>query len=316
MPKHVPTSAFPAVLAALLHVVCAGVAHADCGLPNVEAAICPALVGFGASSEAMAISADGHTVVGSANQLPARWVDGEPASLGVIPPDAHSGMAHAVTSDGSHVVGCAPNNVASNIFEWTANDGVFWLWDPRQWKCARDMSDDGQVLVGFGHDDGPPARWVNGVYEELIPGGSGVSGAAYALSGDGSVAVGSVLAGQVPPTYHLYYHAYQWDDSGAFDLMQTGWAGDQGSNGRAYGINRDGSIIVGSAQAPLPTGPWPPNRPYRAIRRDQGIATFLDQTGYVGSDAWDVSADGSRIVGKLRDGTGSIAASWGLAASR
>lgn len=145
----------PLLFSALLALTClpAGAARADCGLPGVESVACPSLTGLGATSWVNDISADGHTVVGSLNDLPMRWVDGVAQPLGPLPPEFNSeASAIAAVADGSLIVGHGyylhepPSTQMSGAFTWTPETGVQTLPLPGWNPVISSVSEDGLVI--------------------------------------------------------------------------------------------------------------------------------------------------------------------------
>lgn len=122
------------------------------------------------ASRANAISADGEVIAGwsDANtgaRLAATWSHGGPPAWLVPPPSKISvGEANGISSDGSIVVGGAYNDYTNpkkpgKLFEpwiWTADSGVVPLGTAKGLRgdivdgqhYARDVSDDGNVVVG------------------------------------------------------------------------------------------------------------------------------------------------------------------------
>jgi uncharacterized membrane protein len=246
----------------------------DCGLPGVEAVACPWLKGLGDKSHAYGISADGRTVVGSQFDLPARWVDGVFEALG--PQPFETGAAGGVSSDGSVVAGAADNGKFVQSFVWTVEGGLQLL---DRSMTIYTLSDDGRVIGGSwaGSWNGSwtnalPARWVDGVMEPLPSYGN--FGLVTVLSADGSIA-----AGQHPTNRPL-----AWGPSGAMIDLMPGVHLDYAI---PYAISPDGSIIVGDADG-------------KVVRWDDLVPTYLDMGGF---RRWviarDLSADGSRVVGRV-----------------
>jgi hypothetical protein len=169
-----------------------------------------------------------------------------------------------------------------------------------------DISHEGHVVVGsYGED--AAARWTDGVLELLPPPEivspywSPANTVYYTnlqgVSADGLVAIGYAWVESVRPI--------RWDADGGVDLMASDvWPGFQGffSHGKAYGLSPDGSVIVGCAQAPPP--PAFNNRPYQPVRWDDLDVSFLEAGTATGGCAYDVSADGTRVVG------GTYTTSW------
>ncbi|MBN2583157.1 MAG: PEP-CTERM sorting domain-containing protein [Planctomycetes bacterium] len=198
-------------------------------------------------SQAMDVSADGSVVVGyhmeGGDWEAFRWTEAHGVeSLGSLPGyTPHS--ATGVSADGSVIVGYGQGATALMSFLWTAEDGLVVLDDAPGFE-ARAVSDDGKVIVGFG--GGTTRRWT--AETGLVSLGPGL---VHDVSGDGSVVVGSSLAG-----------AWVWDEIHGMRLVSdilteagidiTGWllAG-------AHGVSYDGTVIVGEGlRADAPAGAW------------------------------------------------------------
>jgi uncharacterized membrane protein len=103
-------------------------------------------------NEALAVSDDGHVIVGASGGVATRWVDKVPSSLGSI------GEGIAASSDGSVIVGM----IGNDPFVWTSAAGIRPLATVLSglgvtmsgYTLARvtDLSDDGHVIVGYGSD--------------------------------------------------------------------------------------------------------------------------------------------------------------------
>jgi uncharacterized membrane protein len=106
---------------------------------------------------------------------------------------------------------------------------------------------------------------------------------AQAISGDGSTGVGYATTD---------FDAYKWDEDGVPTLIQLG--------ARAYGVNVDGSIIVGAEEGPLGS--------LRAIKWVNGVATQLSNGDF--GQALDVSDDGAVIVGDTVSSGNTKATIW------
>jgi probable HAF family extracellular repeat protein len=113
----------------------------------------------------------------------------------------------------------------------------------------------------------------------------------YALSGDGSTAVGYA--------YWAFNASYptSWDENGVPTLVDTG--GTTAVFSEARGVNFDGSVVVGFERD---------NGSKRAVNWVNGVKSLL-QNGDSGG-AEDVNDDGTIIVGYSDDASGSQQATW------
>ncbi len=175
-------------------------------------------------TDAYAISADGHVIVGRSNGAthtgqPARWVDGVVQPLGDIPGSNSIGKALAVNADGSVIVGeGAGNNRAFRWINGTMEALPLIGESDIQDSTAFDVSANGRRIVGqqthFNfHTDG--LLWEDGVVRNLgyLPGGNRTF--AETISDDGSLIFGESGVG-----FTTGIHAFLWDDAnGIQDLM-------------------------------------------------------------------------------------------------
>jgi len=240
------------------------------------------------------LSADGSTVVGSAYVCPDgsrtctntgkteayRWtVANGYQLLGDLngsfgsSPSATGSAAFAVSSDGSLVVGDAPQGSNSfGAFRWTANQGMeplpqppmnqafavsadgnmivgqfgwfntttdqsgnFGNTEPASRATGLGVSADGQIVVGVA--GGTAFRWTQtGGLQDINP-VAGQASDADAISEDGTAIVGEFQLPSGP------YHAFRWTASTG--MVDIGTLGGPGS--RALGVNHDGSVIVGTS---------------------------------------------------------------------
>ena len=170
------------------------------------------------------------------------WVNGtETAFLGWSPLDG--GVALGVSANGSVIVG----NYGNNAFRWTSSNGTtpILLGDFGGGSGQSNATNtDGSVVVGTAADDNihsQPFRWTqSGGLQALCP--AAVFATALAVSGDGSVVVGS--AGNGGP-------AFRWTASTGCQQISTllnaaginipGWSFSQ-----AVAISADGTTIAGN----------------------------------------------------------------------
>ena len=165
--------------------------------------------------------------------------------LGDLPGGSFFSEAHAVSADGSVVVGSSAAASSTEAFRWTRAQGMVGIGFPEGTvaSAATDVSADGSVIVGTGWYGGcwgcpsPIAfRWT--ADSGFVNVGS--TGRAVSVSADGSVIVGG--AGASPS------QAFRWTpDEGMVDL------GDPLLDSMAAAVSADGSIVVGWVE----TGPSP-----------------------------------------------------------
>ncbi len=237
-------------------------------------------------SRAFGVSDDGTTVVGfsidasSSHGQAFRWTQEDGiVGLGYLDGAANSwSTAYGISSDGSIVVGTG-NNASSDweAFRWTEADGIVGLGTLGGTSSkGSGVSSDGSVIVGWAtHSVGVNLgfRWTEADGMVALLGTS----AANDVSADGSVVVGySMLPGS-------NREGYQWTKA-------TGpiFFGSSDSIGEA--VSADGSVVVGR---------WEKDNNENAYRWTQatGLVSLGHLPGHSKSHAYDVSSDGSLVVG-------------------
>ena len=184
--------------------------------------------------------------------------------------------AHAVSSDGSVVVGASAydSNGQPHAFKWTLASGMQDLGTlGGDWSEATDVSADGLVIVGWSYD-------TNGIYRAFK--WTAAAGMQDLGTGDYSKAKGVSTDGLVI-IVNISPVAYRWTLSGGLeDLGNLG-----GTSTGANDISADGSVIVGYSN--IASGD-----PY-AFRWDQGSGIVNIGAYYSFADG--VSGDGSTVTG-------------------
>lgn len=211
-------------------------------------------------SSAGAISADGLIIAGDSSSGGVelfRWTQSTGmVGLGDLPGGVVGAFASGIADNGVIVGAGTPDYGQIEAVRWTQSGGLVGLGDFQDsslQSAARDISSDGNVIVGHGSPNGTlgeyeAARWEGGTMYHLgyLPGDN--SSIAYAVSGDGSTIVGwSRGSGDG--------RAFRWTIS---DGMQS-IAELLNSNGvstsgwvltTATGVSADGKIIVGYGRNP------------------------------------------------------------------
>ena len=257
-------------------------------------------------SRAEDVSADGLTVVGysqsiAGNEVEAfRWTQVEGMTdLG----DAGepSSRAHAVSADGSFIVGERGPAVSSGDSQpavWKVNDEVTLIpvsgYHMQRATRATGVSADGSVVVGEMREVGP---WTLSGFRWSPEGLFFLSSIHYgwdaypaAVSPDGQTVVGGSWTGA--PGEGDWWEATRWDAwtviAGEGDNQGQGLGRLGSTHSAAFAISADGSTIVGESGAEAVT----------FCRPGTGGIVGLDRlTGHQASSANDVSGDGGVIVG-------------------
>jgi uncharacterized membrane protein len=225
------------------------------------------LPGLGFESYAYDISADGSAVVGASAaskfRLGYRWTE-ETGMVSLFPSDYSD--ATGISADGTTIVGLATGEPVDSAFAWTEASGPMALdVDPDAYSSG--VSADGAVAVGstYHHGAFTALRWKDGVSIHPCPGESD----AYAASADGSVVVG--VEGSIVAGIGTVGTGFRW---------REGIGLDNPFPAAAFAISYDGSVVGGELFRWTQSG---------------GIET-------ISGNAYDLSADGSVMVGKASDG--------------
>jgi probable HAF family extracellular repeat protein len=247
----------------------------------------------GNESSAYDVSADGSVVVGEFTTLTElnafRWT----ATGSTLRPSVLE--VSGVSPSGSVVVGRYLTANGPEAFRWTAGGTFEGLGDfpgVRMDSGAFDASADGSVIIGYGTAaDSEAFRWTQAtgmVGLGFLPGGYTQS-VALGVSADGAFVVG------YNGGFGLRDQAYRWS-------AQTGMIGlgflPEAITSIAHRVSADGSVVVGANDLPPP--PASIHGRLLAFRwtEAEGMVSLGDLPGgRLLSDAFDVSADGSVIVG-------------------
>jgi len=215
-------------------------------------------------SRANGVSADGFVIVGESrnsngNVEAFMWTSGG----GMVPlgflPGAIVGIndesvAHAVSADGSVIVGVSLNSNGDNeAFRWTSGGGMVGLdflpGASFPFSRARDVSADGSVIVGDANNsngNGEAFMWTSGggmVGLGFLPGAPGPDFSnADGVSADGSVIVGASR------NSNNDQEAFRWTLGGGMVPLGflPGGAGVTNPSSVARAISADGFVIVGN----------------------------------------------------------------------
>lgn len=175
--------------------------------------------------------------------------------------------------------------------------------DGHNYVIAWGVSDNGSVIVGYSaagsSTRGTAVLWEGATRTtlgHLATTTAFQNSVAYAVSGDGTVAVGA----SVTDTAAL--HAVRWVSKGApQDIQSSGFSASS-----ARSVSRDGSVIVGEAHGAVLA-----NEAFVWTAADGmiGLGVLPADVGksFAGSFATDVSADGTTVVGYSKGGNGDYA---------
>jgi probable HAF family extracellular repeat protein len=281
------------------------------------------VVNIGSISQTVAVSADGRTIVGTANDATgvayaAVWQSGKQWATLPPPPNARvvdgkSTVGYAVSGDGSVIVGLAylnPQRVEG--FRYTAQTGTVPLGTLTGGRSrASIVSADGNVIAGWDDLTGTGSGkgfwygviWWQGLERLMNP---------FNAIGqvEGINTNGSALVGRGVPQFPT--HAYRFTapdallvDLGALKRDQSGIGIGVGpadsieDTAVALGVSDDGNVVVGTSGYQRPTDAfiWTP------ATKIVKLSDYLTGKGVTGFQGWtlitatDVSPDGKIIAG-------------------
>jgi probable HAF family extracellular repeat protein len=247
---------------------------------EVRATFFPAPKGFVGTS----ISADGRFVGGylfveGIGRVLARWTVGESSVLEVRPLAANAGVTE-VSSEGSFAVGGIPTSA------WLMPGGIeFEIGFPGSTRVlAQDISSDGRTVVGaFTSDANERAfKWSNaqGSLRVLQGAAAELNFGQVRISRDGTTIVGLTSVGQ---------DRLAVEHDGIVTVHETGpllpaLAVSDGVNPTVVCTRADDTTAITVTSA--------------------GVTTLARPEGHTQSVAWDISADGSLVVGETYPSSG------------
>lgn len=247
------------------------------------------------TSAANSMDFAGLAVAGNASNRQFRWtISGGMQNLGILP-GGTLGLATGISGDGSIVCGWS-NALDGNVYatRWTSSGGMTNLGTlpgGAFGASAYAISSDGTIIVGGSTWTGAgyrACRWLPGNIIQNINTIASVSDSrAFAISKNNAVIVGTATIGGVERVFR-YTNV----------MADLGWpAGTLSSSPRL--TNYDGKVITGRAS--VGTNQW------RALYWStntgmQNLNTYLaslgtSMTGWVLTESWGVSGDGSAIAG-------------------
>ena len=202
--------------------------------------------------------------------------------LGVLPGQSSS-FARRVSEDGSTVVGSS-----YYPYRWTRATGMQPLATYR--GLGEGVTADGSVVVGWLLDSRYQAfRWTaqtGTVILSRLPGAS--SSVASDITPDGRWIFGD--SNPLPCCVEGHVHAVRWDGN-TLQIQDLGFLSGY-SLTKPWSAAANGAACVGGAYSPH-------NRAFRWT--ESGGMQDLGTLGGQQSDAWDVSADGTVVVGRAQD---------------
>ena len=268
-------------------------------------------------SRAEAISADGSTITGrgriansgsGASQYNAfRWTaSGGMVSIGDLPGGVISAAGHAISSDGSAIVGSSSSSAGSETFRWTAAGGMQSV--PAQFPAsgtdngAYGVTRDGTVLAGTSQANGfspfQAYKWSSS--GGLLALGDMPGGVTYSwgtgISNDGNVIVGYSGSANAGPNSGDY-EAFRWTPGGGMAGLGDLPGGSFFSMARA--VSADGNTVVGRSVTSLGFAEgfiWDSSNGMRKLS-DVLAAAGIDVGTWVLTDVNAISADGQSFVG-------------------
>lgn len=263
-------------------------------------------------SSANAVNRDGSVVVGDSGNSTGgqafRWTQvGGMVGLGDLAGGSFNSTAYGVSGDGAVVVGYGSRASGREAFRWAQYSGMVglgFLSGGSLESSAIGVNNDGSVVVGWSsRASGSEAfRWTQAggmVGLGYLPGCCVSSGPfasagsiAFAVNGDGSVAVGSSDSASG-------IQAFRWTQTGGMaglGVLPGGY-----SSSAAYSVNSDGTVVVGvSWQACCGSDGFR----WTQTGGMQSLTDWLSAAG-VSLAGWaklgwvtGVSADGSVVVGQ------------------
>lgn len=223
------------------------------------------------------------TPVGGAEFIPLPFLSGQ---------EDLSSWPVAVSADGSVVVGSTNSSGFQTAWRWTEDGGIVELAPTFTGRSgATGVSADGSVIVGTTIDSnlsGEAFRWS--VDTGIVGLGTlGRTSGAAAVAADGSTIVGSSLL-NTPED-----HAFRWTTTTGMVSIGDLPGGDVSAGAR--GVSADGSVIVGDSRSVVASlGGWG-GEAFRWTQLDGMVGLGVGDRSY--SRAYDVSDDGSVVVGEL-----------------
>lgn len=210
-------------------------------------------------------------------------------------------QASDVSSDGSVIVGTTISlhneTIVKEAFRWTEEEGMqglgaLWLEDSRFFSQGLNISDDGQVIVGYSKSENSFMPWSSMGWEafrwtedegmqglgDLTP--SDYWSEATSTSSDGSVIVGRSFSTS---------SGFRWNN-GTMESLST----EDIRFAEAWAVSGDGTVVVGAGEID-----GLPNQACMWVENEGIFGLGMPENS--NSMARNVSADGNTIVGYIFD---------------
>lgn len=256
--------------------------------------------GGGIVSKALAVSADGTVVVGSAEGGgPYRWTAQTGlVSLGSL--GSPNGAAFGISRDGQVIVGWGDTGAGRESFRWTAQTGIVSIGSLNTETVdsfASDVSADGMAISGQSMSESPnveayrwtPTTGMVGLGD--LPGGLFYA-LGWAISDDGEVLVGEAIS-------DIGWEALRWTPETGQVSLDAAVAAQTSTS--AQGISADGTIVVGSAGHVGGAMLWHEVYGFRGIKSMLEDEFGLDLTGWLLISAEAITDDKTTLVGYGRN---------------
>ncbi|MEN6386953.1 MAG: PEP-CTERM sorting domain-containing protein [Phycisphaerales bacterium] len=251
------------------------------------------------------VSGDGSVIVGINENKAFIWTSANGTTHIETYPDSSessSSIACDISFDGTIVAGTAAHGTSYNnleAFRWTAEEGITGLGflpnrpDNLQYgpeSRAKAISYDGSVIAGCSNFQA--FRWTTETGMVGIGDLQGGDFDSYAedISADGSVIIGT-------GTSDLGAEAFRWTQETGIVGLGDFEGGDFESH--AYAVSADGSIIIGTSVTDFDYEAfyWTAETGMLKLKDLLTEKYALDLSGWRLTDAYGISADGTKIVG-------------------
>ncbi|MBK7404279.1 MAG: hypothetical protein IPJ41_06500 [Phycisphaerales bacterium] len=257
-------------------------------------------------SQAYAVSDDGSIITGAGwtgqHSRAFRWTSATGLAEVPLPPQYDQGadsFGYSITADGSTIAGMAGYLFGSKTeFRATTQESV-----GEKSYTGFGISADGAFMSGTGPSSGTSLAWRWRVGDPQLQSLDKLSGQtsshAGPISRDGSTVIGDVEISDGHGGYTQW--GFRWTEASGTSRF-TGFPGFSAVTTSAWGVNGDGSIVVGSALSTDPTARarafmWDAQHGERDLNRVLAEDYGVDLGEWVLVQAFAVSPDGAWIAG-------------------